>query len=257
MKDIIPLFKSHYSLGKSILTLEKPEDTIKNGPDSIISLCKENEIKKVFLIEDNMSSFLQAYTNCGASDLTPVFGLRLNICPDLKVKNEESLNKTSKVIILAKNKKGYGSLIKIFTRASRDGFYYTPRVDAETIKEFYDEKNLSIAFPYYDSYLHLNSIQNKSCIVNLSFCDPTYFKEENDLPFNFIIDNAINQAIPKNRIINVKSIYYNKKKDFKSYLAFRCITGRKGGRSADLDKPNLDHMASNEFCLEAWKENLS
>ena len=262
MKDTLPLFKSHYSLGKSILTLEKPEDVTQNGPDSIISLCKENKIKKFFLIEDNMSSFLQAYSNCKGSGVFPIFGLRLNICPDLNVKDEDQLNKTSKIIIISKNEKGYRSLIKIFTKASREGFYKTvmrgdhePRIDAKTIKTFYNEDDLLIAFPYYDSYLHLNSIENKSCIVDLPFCEPVYFKEENDLPFNFIIDKAIDRVAPKGKVINVKTIYYNKKEDFKSYLAFRCITGRKMGKSSDLDKPNLDHMSSNEFCIESWKEN--
>ena len=218
MKDVIPLFKSHYSLGKSILTLEKPEDVVENGPDSIISLCKDNGIKKLFLIEDNMSGFLQAYSNCEESDITPIFGLRLNFCPDLGVKNDEQLGKTSKIIIIAKNEKGYKSLVKISTKASRDGFYYEPRVDSNTIKENFDDNNLAIAFPYYDSYLHLNSIENKSCIIDLSFCSPFFFKEENDLPFNFIIDNAIDRAAPKDKIVNVKSIYYNKKKDFKCFF---------------------------------------
>jgi len=255
MKDTIPLFKSHYSLGKSILTLENPEDQIDSGPNSIISLCKESGIKKAFLVEDNMSGFLQAYTNFKANNITPVFGLRLNICPDLSVKNEEQLSKTSKIILIAKNEKGYRSLIKIFTTASRDGFYYEPRIDSKTIEKFYEEEELLVVFPYYDSYLHLNVLEDKSCVVNFGFCDPVFFKEQNDLPFNHIIDKAIEQASPKNNIIKVKSIYYKEKKDFKSYLAFRCITGRKGGRSNNLDKPNLDHMSSNEFCLESWRNN--
>ena len=60
---VIPLFKSHYSIGRSILTLEKPEDMIQNGPDSIIQIAKEHKLDQVFLIEDSMSGFLQAYKN--------------------------------------------------------------------------------------------------------------------------------------------------------------------------------------------------
>ena len=43
----IPLFKSHYSLGKSILTLEKPEDVDPTGPDSIIQICQDYKIKNL------------------------------------------------------------------------------------------------------------------------------------------------------------------------------------------------------------------
>ena len=40
-----------------------------------------------------------------------------------------------------------------------------------------------------------------------------------------------------------------RKKDFKAYLTFRCINKR-----STLDKPELEHMTSNEFCMESWKE---
>ena len=253
MKDITPLFKSHYSLGKSILTLEKPDEVMVNGPDSIISLCRDNDLKELFLIEDNMSSFLQAYSNCKEARTKLIFGLRVSICPDLNAKDESSISRTSKIILLAKNKKGYKALIKIFTKACREGFYYVPRIDYKFLKESFNEKELIIAVPYYDSHLHLNSLENKSCVADFSFCDPYYFKENNDLPFNFIIDKAIESCAKPERVLNVKSIYYNRKKDFKSYLTFRCITARAFAKNSSLDKPNLDHMSSNEFSFESWK----
>ena len=60
--EVIPLFKSHYSIGRSILTIED-EDQVENYPDSILSILKDNKIKDLYLVEDNMSSFLEAYTN--------------------------------------------------------------------------------------------------------------------------------------------------------------------------------------------------
>ena len=61
--DVLPLFKSHYSIGRSILTLED-EPQAESYPDSIINIVKDNSLKELFLVEDNMTSFLQAYTNC-------------------------------------------------------------------------------------------------------------------------------------------------------------------------------------------------
>ena len=43
--NIIPLFKSQYSIGKSILTLEKAESSQDDGPDSIIDICLKNNLK--------------------------------------------------------------------------------------------------------------------------------------------------------------------------------------------------------------------
>ena len=49
--------------------------------------------------------------------------------------------------------------------------------------------------------------------------------------------------------VNGQSIYYKRKKDFKAYLTFKAINKR-----TTLGKPNLEHMASDEFCFESWKE---
>eukprot|EP01047_Picozoa_sp_COSAG01_P109526 COSAG01_NODE_38394_length_490_cov_0.851662_1_plen_42_part_10 len=42
---MIPVFKSTYSIGKSILTLD--EDEIEGGPDSIFTICEENDVKSL------------------------------------------------------------------------------------------------------------------------------------------------------------------------------------------------------------------
>ena len=50
-------------------------------------------------------------------------------------------------------------------------------------------------------------------------------------------------------MIQSQTIYYKDKKDFKAYLTFKCINNR-----SVLDKPQFDHMCSDEFCFESWKE---
>ena len=71
--------------------------------------------------------------------------------------------------------------------------------------------------------------------------------EENDLPFNYLIENAVKKyAKSEDDLLKVKSVFYKNKEDFKSYLSFRCINSR-----SSLVKPILEHMSSNEFCWEA------
>ena len=41
---------------------------------------------------------------------------------------------------------------------------------------------------------------------------------------------------------------FKDEKDFKSYLTFRCINNR-----TTLDKPNFEHMCSDKFSFESWK----
>ena len=89
--DIIPLFKSHYSLGRSILTLEA--DSSEGGPDSIPKIAKEEGLKEVFLVDDSMGGFLQAYTNLKEIGVKLNFGVRITVCQDLNTKNEDSLQR--------------------------------------------------------------------------------------------------------------------------------------------------------------------
>ena len=63
MEEVIPLFKSHYSLGRSILTLNLPKEDDDLSSDSVFDIVKESGMKEVYLVEDSMAGFLEAYTN--------------------------------------------------------------------------------------------------------------------------------------------------------------------------------------------------
>jgi DNA polymerase III alpha subunit len=244
---MIPLFKSHYSLGRSILTLEDKQEQ-DDYPDSIIQIAKQNNLKEIYLVEDNMSSFLEAYTNCRANNIKLNYGLRISITESINDKTEESRQKTSKIIIFPKNKSGYESLTKLFSVAAKTGFYYEPRLDYQTLKDNFSE-DLVVCIPFYDSFIFNNTLRNSICIPQFEFTKLIFFIEDNDLPFDIIIKNKIENYIKENNseCYNTKSIYYNKRKDFKTYLTFRCINNR-----SILNKPELEHMSSNEFCFESW-----
>jgi DNA polymerase-3 subunit alpha len=246
----LPLFKSHYSIGKSILTLANVE-TEPDEADSVFNICKDNGLDQVVVTDDNMSGFLEAYTNSKENNINLIFGMRLTVCSDMYQKDADSLKTNNKILIFIKNEEGYKRLIKIFSLASRKGFYYEPRIDYKNLKDNWDEESLSLAIPFYDSYIFNNTLFSSICVPEFEFSKPVYFIEDNDLPFDEIIKNKTeNQARVEGRETQkTQSIYYNQKKDFKAYLTFRCINNR-----STLDKPQLDHMTSDEFCFESWKE---
>ena len=114
---MIPLFKSHYSLGRSILTLEDKNEA-DDYPDSIIQIAKQNKLKEIVLVEDNMSSFLEAYTNTKNNNIKLNYGLRVTVTESMNDKTEESRQKNSKVVIFFRNKQGYELLTKLFSTAN-------------------------------------------------------------------------------------------------------------------------------------------
>jgi DNA polymerase III alpha subunit len=199
-----------------------------------------------------MSGFLEGYLNAKSSKLNFKFGLRISVCNDLEEKSEEALSKTSKIVIFANNQEGYKSLIKIYTKAAQEGFYYEPRIDYKYLEKVWNEKDLTLMIPFYDSFLHKNALCGSVCVPDFKFTSPVFSVEDNDVPFNFILKRHINKfAGDKHETIKTKSIYYENKDDFKAYLTFKCINNR-----TTLDKPNLDHMTSNEFCLEAYNGSV-
>ena len=243
---MIPLFKSHYSLGRSILTLEDKAEK-DDYPDSIIQICKENKMKEVYLVEDNMSSFLEAYSNCRKNNIKLNYGLRILVTESMADKSEDSKTKSSKIILFFKNKKGYQLLTKLYSIAAKEGFYYEPRLDYETIYKNWTD-DLILCIPFYDSFIFNNTLKNSLCIPQFDFTKPIFFIEDNDLPFDSLVkQKALSFAENNNlKIYKTKSVFYKERKDFKAYLTFRCINNR-----SVLNKPNLDHMSSNEFCFES------
>jgi DNA polymerase III alpha subunit len=244
---MIPLFKSHYSLGRSILTLEN-KDEADDYPDSIIQIAKDNKLKEITLVEDNMSSFLEAYTNTKLNNIKLNYGLRVSITESINDRTEESRQKTSKIIIFFRNKKGHELLTKLFSIAAKSGFYYEPRLDYDILNKNWTE-DLILAIPFYDSFIFNNTLRNSICIPQLNFTKPIIFIEDNDLPFDSIVKDKIKNFAKENNLelYKAKSIYYNKRNDFKTYLTFRCINNR-----SILNKPELEHMSSNEFSFESY-----
>lgn len=248
---IIPAFKSHYSLNKSVLTLEAdPGDQ-----RSILSIVKDNAIESPFLIEDNLSSFLELYYNSKERGIDVNFGVRITFCADISDKSESSIKTESKYIIFLKKSDGYESLSRIFSTAASKGFYYVPRMDFKTLRELWHD-SLDIGVPFYDSYLFNNHLKMNNCLPPDFWSCPTFFWENNSLPFDEVYRKKLVSHVEKNyqecELIRMQSIFYNKKEDFLAYLAMRCI-----GKKSTLQKPNLDHMCSDEFCTESFLEKIN
>jgi len=65
--------------------------------------------------------------------LKPVYGISLNICPDRFRREKEEVYK---IILLAKNKKGYDNLCKLSSISFLEGFYYVPRIDRQVLEQY-------------------------------------------------------------------------------------------------------------------------
>tara|TARA_R100000808_G_scaffold4105_1_gene13645 strand:+ start:8194 stop:8946 length:753 start_codon:yes stop_codon:yes gene_type:complete len=243
----IPLFKSHYSIGKSILTLASPEKSSEDGKgsDSIFDLAIEGGLKEIFLIEDSLVGFLQAQKTCEKLDLNLRFGLRLNIVDSLEAEDQSCMHK---IVIFAQNAEGCKILNKIYSFAFTGG---EGKIDNKKLFEYWCDDSLKLAIPFYDSFIFENLFKFSSCIPDFSFTDPFYFVEDNGLPFDSVLQEKVKFYCKTP--IKTKSIYYKNKKDFEAFQTYKCLCARQFYKKATLENPNLDHCGSPEFSFESWR----
>jgi DNA polymerase III alpha subunit len=234
------LFKSNYSIGKSILTLDPPQKSFyPHGPESIFKILQNNKLDTLTLLEDNPFSFHQAF----------------NVCKDLKIKLQYGLSipikeneDKYKLNVFMLNDDGYKDLLKIDSEANSEA-----GLTLDGLAKLWST-NLMLCVPFYDSFLYKNVFQFKKFSVDISFTDPIFFIESNLLPHDEILTSIINKSYPNKQKVLAKSIYYANRSDVEAYMTFKCICSRAGFKQRTLSNPNFDHFASKEFCFEAWKE---
>jgi hypothetical protein len=248
---MIPIFKSNYSIGKSILTLEMPEENPDSSvSDSILQIAKDNKLEKLVLVEDSMIGFMEAHKACAKLNIQLIFGLRINCCND--VEDEAKEKSKHKIIIFAKNDDGCKLLNKIYSNAycNNSGF-----VDCKYLDSIWSDEKLRLGIPFYDSYIFNNLFSFSSCVPNFSFTKPVYFIERNNLPFDDTLERSV-QNITKETFLS-KTILYKQKSDVFAFQTYKCITNRSFGKEQSLSSPNLNHFGSDEFCWESYMENTN
>jgi DNA polymerase III alpha subunit len=242
---MIPLFKSHYSIGKSILTFEEDSER------SIVSLARDAALEEVVVVEDSLIGFLEARKAVENQGLDLRFGLRVSVSNN-PTQTEECEHK---IIIFAKDSIGCKKLNQIYSNAFVKGGGV---LDEQFLKEVWEDKHLKLAIPFYDSFIFNNTMNFSTCTPDFSYADPTFFIEDNGLPFDDLIGHEVDLYCDKNchDIVETKSIFYKNKDDFSAYQAYKCICNR-GFRARTLEAPNFDHQGSDQFCFESWRQAVA
>ena len=253
---MIPLFKSHYSTGKSILTLKRVGLSQDGGSDSIFDLANQEGLSQIVLVEDSLTGFLEAAKISEEMGIQLIFGLRVTACDKIKQDKSELLKTNHKIIVLAKDAAGCKLLNKIYSKAFLKG---GGQITMDALSDLWNEDCLKLAIPFYDSFIFKNTMSLSSCTPVFNFTRPTFFLEENCLPFDALIKKRVIEFCKTKEFDTekTKTIYYKNKKDFAAFQTYKCICNRGGwaGKAVSLEKPNLDHCGSSEFSLESWKEN--
>lgn len=243
---MIPLFKTHASIGKSLLTLNPPNEE-GDGSDSVFSIAKEHDLKTLWLVEDSMVGFFNAFKKCEAMGIQLIFGYRFICCND--VSNNES---NHKLIAFAKNDDGCRDLNRFYSHINTK---CSGRITNNDLHKFFTP-NMLLAVPFYDSFIYNNQLHLGNCIPDLNGLDPIFFIEKNNLPFDQLITDEVNRfTTNRYKTQLVKSIYYKNKDDVEALQTYKIVCNRTFGKQASLSSPNLNHFGSDEFCWESYLEH--
>lgn len=248
MGEIIPVFYSDSS-GRAINVWWSEKECEPGGAESIVSLAKKAGLKEVYFVSTRMYDYMNALKLCSENNLQLIFGLELWVCSDSRERSDQSVADESKVIVWIKNSAGYKDILRLHKAIFADisNKYYKMRGSWSILKQNWTD-NLLLTIPYFDSFLHRNTLNYGSSIIPDFPCKPIFMKEINS---GVLYEPLINEALDKflangdYEVINTKTIYYPKYDDAKAWIVFRSI---KNGSS--FHRPELDHCGSINFCLE-------
>lgn len=87
----------------------------------------------------NMFGAVEFYFACKDAGIKPILGMDVYIAPKsrlVKGEDREAMQMPNRrLVLLAKNERGYKSLCKLSTIGYQEGFYYKPRIDFDVLKE--------------------------------------------------------------------------------------------------------------------------
>lgn len=228
-----PLFKTQYSIGKSLLKVE-----------DLVDIYSEGDLDVLHLVEDSFCGFREIERVMGENKIPFAFGLRLDVVQEEL--REEDLS-PSKLVFFAKNKDGLVSLKDIYTKAktSDSGFVVMSDYSRE------DFRNVKIMVPFYDSYICKNIFHFGMVDIDLDRFDDVIYSEEDNLhPFDFQIKSRL--SLLGVETAKTKTIYHKLRDDFHAFQMLKAVCARSQGRSPVFSNPNLNDFCSEEFCWESY-----
>ena len=119
---------SHYSL----------LDGLSKIPD-LISYAKEQGFESLALTDHGvMHGIVEFYKEATTQGLKPILGMEAYVAPRALTDKQPRIDdQLSHLVLLARTVEGYKNLLRLSTIAQLQGFYYKPRLDHQTLKQYH------------------------------------------------------------------------------------------------------------------------
>lgn len=129
------------SKGKFVHLRVHSDNSILNGVSKVQKLiAKATELEMDALALTDICAMYGSYSfwkGCNEVGIKPILGSQFHLAPRKMSDKEFKIdNKTSDIVLLAKNLVGYKNLIKLVSISHLEGFYYKPRIDKEQLSKY-------------------------------------------------------------------------------------------------------------------------
>ena len=224
---------------------------------NLIPACKEKGMDAVAITDHgNMYGVIKFYDTALKAGVKPIIGCEMYVSSDLHEK--KAGGGYYHLILLAKNTEGYTNLVKLNSIAYVDGFYYKPRIDLKTLKEY--SKGLIClsaciagAIPQFLLDGNTKAAEDYAKLMASFFDEGDFYIEIQDHGYpeeRKILPDLI--ALAKKcgyKIVATNDVHYVEKKDSEMHDVMLCIqTG------STFDDPNRMRFDTEEFYLKTDKE---
>ncbi len=220
----------------------------------------------------NMYGALYFYNECRKAGIKPIIGCEFYVNPKDR-RSRESGNKYYHLILLATSDKGYHNLMELNSIAFKEGYYYKPRIDDETLKAHSEDLICTSACLAGEILQILMTPQNRA-----GFTRPSKAQEEDNyekakervkwfkdlFPGRYFIelqDHGLEEQKYTNPIlvrlahemdvplICTNDIHYLEKEDSNAHDSLLCV-----GTNAKKNDANRMRFPNSEFYFKSQKE---
>jgi len=103
-------------------------------PEILMKKVKELGMKAIAITNHgNLFGAVEFFKAAKKENIKAIIGCEVYVCPSGR---KDRVRDNRHLVLLAKNEIGYKNLIKIVSNAALEGFYYNPRTDYETLKQY-------------------------------------------------------------------------------------------------------------------------
>src|SRR5438270_3354499 len=108
-------------------------------PD-LVRRCKQLGMDSLAITDHGcMFGVIEFFNECKKEGIKPILGMEAYMAPgDRRDRQAAPGEAAYHLLLLAQNLDGYRNLIKLYSIAYREGFYYKPRIDKDVLRQYSD-----------------------------------------------------------------------------------------------------------------------